>query len=80
MPLDTGLCMLLAYSMDYDCTLRTAILCVQVLRRGELASVFTAARGWQVVEDSERRLPDNRPLNCFLARRVRSVKEPHNDA
>jgi hypothetical protein len=51
---------------------------LQVLRRGELASVFTAARGWQVVEDSERRLPDNRPLNCFLARRVHTGA-PNNE-
>eukprot|EP00611_Tribonema_gayanum_P010962 TRINITY_DN21083_c0_g1_i1.p1 TRINITY_DN21083_c0_g1~~TRINITY_DN21083_c0_g1_i1.p1 ORF type:complete len:205 (-),score=13.38 TRINITY_DN21083_c0_g1_i1:14-628(-) len=42
----------------------------KVLKRGELARLFTRERGWEVCSDDEVRLPDNRPLNCFLARRI----------
>ncbi|CAM9722984.1 unnamed protein product, partial [Sphacelaria rigidula] len=45
----------------------------KILRRGELARVFGGRYGFEVLEDSVERLPDGRPVSCFLARRVRAV-------
>lgn len=43
----------------------------KILRRGELARHFGDRHGFEVLEDSVERLPDGRPVACFLARRVR---------
>lgn len=42
----------------------------KILRRGELARYFGDRHGFEVLEDSVERLPDGRPVACFLARRV----------
>lgn len=42
----------------------------KILRRGELARYFGDRHGFEVLEDSVDRLPDGRPIACFLARRV----------
>lgn len=42
----------------------------KILRRGELARYFGDRHGFEVLEDSVARLPDGRPVACFLARRV----------
>lgn len=42
----------------------------KILRRGELARYFGDRHGFEVLEDSVVRLPDGRPVACFLARRV----------
>lgn len=42
----------------------------KILRRGELARYFGGRHGFEVVEDVVERLPDGRPVSCFLARRV----------
>lgn len=44
----------------------------KILRRGELARYFGGRHGFEVLEDSVERLPDGRPVACFLARKVRS--------
>ncbi|CAN0596446.1 unnamed protein product, partial [Ectocarpus sp. 12 AP-2014] len=41
----------------------------KILRRGELARYFGDRHGFEVLEDSVERLPDGRPVACFLARR-----------
>lgn len=46
----------------------------KILRRGELARYFGDRHGFEVLEDSVERLPDGRPVACFLARRVRKRK------
>lgn len=43
----------------------------KILRRGELARYFGDRHGFEVLEDSVVRLPDGRPVACFLARRVK---------
>jgi hypothetical protein len=48
---------------------------VQVLKRGELAALFSLDQGWQVWLDEEVRLPCGRPLNCFLARRTTPTQQ-----
>lgn len=42
----------------------------KILRRGELARVFGGRHGFEILEDSVERLPDGRPISCFLARKV----------
>lgn len=44
----------------------------RILRRGELAKYFTVHHGFEVVVDTVERLPDGRPIACFLARKVRA--------
>lgn len=45
----------------------------KILRRGELAQVFGGRYGFEILEDSTERLPDGRPISCFLARRVSDI-------
>lgn len=45
----------------------------KILRRGELARHFGDHHGFEVLEDSIERLPDGRPIACFLARRVSEI-------
>lgn len=45
----------------------------KILRRGELARVFGGRHGFEILEDTIERLPDGRPIACFLARKVRGV-------
>lgn len=46
----------------------------KILRRGELARYFGDRHGFEVLEDSVVRLPDGRPVCCFLGRRVRASR------
>ena len=41
----------------------------QMLKRGELQTVFSRERGFTVLRDSEERLSDGRPVVRFIARR-----------
>ena len=45
---------------------------LQLLKVGELASIFTATAGWKILVDSVMRTPDGRPLNTFLAQKLQS--------
>ncbi|CAN0090289.1 unnamed protein product, partial [Laminaria digitata] len=52
----------------------------KILRRGELAQYFRDRHGFEVVEDSVERLPDGRPVACFLARRLPLVVSSPSNA
>ncbi|CAM9690070.1 unnamed protein product [Ectocarpus sp. 4 AP-2014] len=52
----------------------------KILRRGELARFFGDRHGFEVLEDSVERLPDGRPVACFLARRMPLVVSSPSNA
>ncbi|CAN0257812.1 unnamed protein product, partial [Ectocarpus sp. 13 AM-2016] len=52
----------------------------KILRRGELARYFGDRHGFEVLEDSVERLPDGRPVACFLARRMPLVVSSPSNA